>query len=70
MSAAHCFCASKVGNMLRVKLIATVQARYELCYECWSLLLCKQGRKYVESEAHYYSASKVGTMMSALCNCA
>ena len=67
MSAAHCCCASKVGTYrLLVLLIASVQARLELCYECCSLLLCKQGRKYVMSAAHCFCASKVGTMLLVL----
>ena len=42
----HCYCASKVGIMCRVKLIA----------------MCKQVRKYIESDVHCYCASKVGNM--------
>ena len=67
MSAAHCCCASKVGTYrLLVLLIASVQAKLELCYECCSLLLCKQGRNFVLSAGHCYCASKVGTMSLVL----
>ena len=49
-SEAHCYCASKLGNMLRVMLIPTVQA----------------SRKYVKSEVHYYCVSKVGNMLRVM----